>query len=82
MPPILYFAIPGNLQSLTGGYAWDRRMIAELAALGLPVQVLSLSARFPDPDAAALQDARRQIAALPDGAVLLADGLAWGVLDT
>ncbi len=81
MPPVLHFAIPGDLQSLTGGYAWDRRIIAELRALGLRVQVLPLSARFPEPDAAAREDARQQIAALPDGAVLLADGLAWGVLD-
>ncbi len=81
MPLVLHFAIPGDLQSLTGGYAWDRRIIAELQALGLRVQVLPLSARFPEPDAAAREDARQQIAALPDGAVLLADGLAWGVLD-
>ena len=81
MPPVLHFAIPGDLQSLTGGYAWDRRIIAELQALGLRVQVLPLSPGFPEPDAAALEDARRQIAALTDGAVLLADCLAWGVLD-
>ncbi len=82
MPPVLHFAIPGDLQSLTGGYAWDRRIIAELQALGLRVQVLPLSPRFPAPDAEALEDARSRIASLPDGAVLLADGLAWGVLDT
>ncbi len=82
MSPVLHFAIPGDLQSLTGGYAWDRRIIAELQALGLRVQVLPLSPRFPAPDAEALEDARSRIASLPDGAVLLADGLAWGVLDT
>ncbi len=82
MSPVLHFAIPGDLQALTGGYAWDRRIIAELQALGLRVQVLPLSPRFPEPDAEALEEARRRIASLPDGAVLLADGLAWGVLDT
>jgi hypothetical protein len=80
--PIVHFAIPGDLQSRTGGYAWDRRIIAELEALGMTVQVLPLSARFPHPDAAALADAAARVAALPDGAVLIADGLAWGVLDT
>ena len=82
MVPSVYFAIPGDLQSLTGGYAWDRRIIAELVALGMTVQVLPLSATFPDPEAAALEDAASRVAALPDGAVLIADGLAWGVLDT
>ena len=82
MPPIVHFAIPGDLQSRTGGYAWDRRVIAELEALGMTVQVLPLSATFPSPDAAALADAAERVAALPDGAVLIADGLAWGVLDT
>jgi len=82
VPPIVHFAIPGNLQSLTGGYAWDRRIIAELEAQGIPVQVLPLSATFPNPDVAALDDAAARVAALPDGAVLIADGLAWGVLDT
>lgn len=77
----VHFAIPGDLQSLTGGYAWDRRIIAGLRALGIDVQVLPLSARFPSPDAQALADAATRVAALPEGAVLMADGLAWGVLD-
>jgi len=81
VPPIVHFAIPGNLQSLTGGYAWDRRIIAELQALGMTVRILPLSERFPYPDAEALADAAARVAALPDGAVLIADGLAWGVLD-
>lgn len=79
--PAVHFAIPGDLQSLTGGYAWDRRIIAGLQSLGMNVQVLPLSAGFPNPDAQALADAAARVAALPDGAVLLADGLAWGVLD-
>ena len=82
MFPIVHFAIPGDLQSRTGGYAWDRRIIAELQALGMTVQVLPLAAAFPNPDAVALAEAAARVAALPDGAVLIADGLAWGVLDT
>ncbi len=78
----LYFAIPGDINTLTGGYAYDRRLIAELRALGHNIEHLCLSNRFPVPDAEALADAAAQFAALPDHSIVIADGLAYGVLDT
>lgn len=78
----LYFAIPGDINTLTGGYAYDRRLIAELHALGHKIGHLQLSNRFPLPDTEALADAAAQLAALPDHAVLIADGLAYGVMDS
>lgn len=77
----VHFAIPGDLAALTGGYGYDRRLCSELRAQGLQVEVLTLSATFPSPDAAALAAAQAQFAALPDGAVVIIDGLALGVLD-
>jgi len=79
--PDLYFAIPGALATLTGGYAYDRRLLAGLAELGLTVELLPLSGTFPHPDAVALADAEARFAALPDGASVLVDGLAYGALD-
>jgi len=78
----LYFAIPGDLAALTGGYGYDRRLLAELAALGMPLVHLPLSGTFPWPDAAALADTDARLAALPVDAVVLVDGLAFGAMDT
>lgn len=79
--PNLYFLIPGDLQTLTGGYAYDRELMAALQGMGMPVHLLSVSAQYPMPDADAQADAAKQLAAIPDGAVLLADGLAYGAMD-
>lgn len=34
---IVYFAIPGDINKLTGGYAYDRRLLAELIQLGVDI---------------------------------------------
>ena len=77
----IYFAIPGDLEKLTGGYGYDRRIKAELEALGHKIHYLPLSPTFPKPNLQALQAADLSFANVPDGAVLLVDGLAYGVLD-
>lgn len=77
-----YFAIPGDIDTLTGGYGYDRRLIAELQGLDHTVKHLRLSNRFPLPDAEALADAAAIFAALPDHSTVLVDGLAYGVMDS
>jgi glycosyltransferase involved in cell wall biosynthesis len=78
--PDLYFVIPGDLHTLTGGYGYDRRLLTELALLGVAVEHLPLSGAFPTPDATALSDADATLAALPAGSVVLIDGLAFGAM--
>ena len=44
------FAVPGDLGTPTGGYAYDKRMIAELRELGWRPEVLNLGEGFPRPN--------------------------------
>lgn len=78
--PTLVFVVPGDLETRTGGYGYDRRIVAGLRALGWAVAVTSLEGHYPRPDAAAREAAARVLAAVPDGSLVLVDGLAFGAL--
>jgi glycosyltransferase involved in cell wall biosynthesis len=77
---LLEFMIPGDLQAATGGYVYDRRMIAGLRELGWGVTIHTLDASFPEPTAAALDHAQEILARLPEQALVLLDGLALGAM--
>jgi glycosyltransferase involved in cell wall biosynthesis len=74
------FVVPGDLATPTGGYAYDRRIIAEFGALGWQVQVLDIGDGFPRPTMEARAAAHRRLAALPGERPTVIDGLAFGVL--
>ena len=74
------FAVPGDLANPTGGYAYDRRIIAGLAALGWRTAVADLGDGFPFPTTEARAAARTRLAALPIGPPIVIDGLAFGAL--
>jgi glycosyltransferase involved in cell wall biosynthesis len=74
------FAVPGDLATPTGGYAYDRRMITELGDLGWQIDLLDLGEGFPWPSEAARTIALTRLLATPAGRIIVVDGLALGVL--
>jgi glycosyltransferase involved in cell wall biosynthesis len=74
------FAIPGSLDTPTGGYAYARRLIAEMPKQGIDLHPLPLPGGFPFPDAAALARCEEALTALAPGRPVLVDGLAFGAL--
>ena len=76
----IVFAVPGDLATPTGGYAYDRRMIAELARLGWSVEVADIGNDFPRPSTRTLDATRSRLSAVPKGIPIVIDGLAFGAI--
>ena len=74
------FAVPGDLKTPTGGYAYDHRIIGELVALGWQVDALDIGEGFPRPTAAIRARALARLVALPKERPIVIDGLAYGVM--
>jgi glycosyltransferase involved in cell wall biosynthesis len=74
------FAIPGDIDTPTGGYIYDRRIIEGLRALGWQVDLVGLGDGFPFPDVSTISFAQQALAAIPPGCPVLIDGLALGVM--
>ncbi|MHC1550971.1 glycosyltransferase family 4 protein [Phyllobacterium sp. K27] len=74
----VHFAYPGDLETRTGGYGYDRQIVSELRKSGWQVSLVPLGAGFPFPDDATLQKAEETLGGLAEGALVLIDGLAYG----
>ncbi len=74
------FAIPGAIDTPTGGYGYDRRLMALLPGHGIRVHPVTLPGSFPSPSAADLVETWQRLAAVSQAALLLIDGLAYGAL--
>lgn len=73
-------AYPGDLNTLTGGYIYDKRILAELGALGWTTHTLSLDHRFPAVDDSVKQESAKILADVNPNHILVVDGLALGAL--
>lgn len=76
----LCFVIPGDLETKTGGYEYNRHIIAGLRRRAWDVQVVSLPGSYPWLTVDGRATAADALAAIPDRATVLVDGLAYGVL--
>lgn len=74
----IVFAIPGDLALPTGGYAYDRRLLAEWRQSGVVATHLPLPGSFPSPTEQDFAQTGRQLLAAPWDSTLLIDGLAYG----
>jgi len=74
----IVFAIPGDLDLPTGGYAYDRRLLKDWRETGVSARHLTLPGSFPNPGEDDLAETRRLLLSQPRDAILLIDGLAYG----
>ena len=68
--------VPAPFEQVSGGYGYDRRMVAELRAGGATVDVVELAGRFPLADDAAREAACTAWDALGEATRPVIDGLA------
>jgi glycosyltransferase involved in cell wall biosynthesis len=78
MPAEVWFAVPGDPATLTGGYIYAARLTAALQRQGWTVHQLALPAGFPNPSAGEIEDTHALLATLPVDATVIIDGLAFG----
>ncbi len=76
------FAIPGDIDLPTGGYAYDRKVMRLLPEFGVEAAHLPLPGSFPAPTEADLAQASRLLLAEDWRTVLMIDGLAYGAFPT
>ncbi|MFB6955815.1 glycosyltransferase family 4 protein [Streptomyces sp. NPDC056309] len=82
----VHFVLPGDVDdpaTPSGGNAYDRRVSLDLPGFGWQVRAHPVDGSWPRPDARARDELARALRELPDGAVVLLDGLvACGVPET
>ncbi|MBW8726737.1 MAG: glycosyltransferase family 4 protein [Inquilinus limosus] len=74
------FLLPGDPESRTGGYIYDKRIVEGLRGLGRRVTLHRLGDGFPFPTEAEMAEAAAVLRGLPDGTLTVVDGLAFSVL--
>lgn len=76
----LFLMVPGDPETITGGYAYDRALVAALSRRGWAARLTPLPGDFPDPANDSVDSALDSIASAPADSLVLVDGLAFGAL--
>lgn len=74
------FAVPGSIETLTGGFLYDKAIVTGLRAQGWSVNVLDVGTGFPCPDDMVRARAGEAFLDERSTAPLVVDGLALGAL--
>jgi glycosyltransferase involved in cell wall biosynthesis len=74
------FVVPGPIDTATGGFRYDRRIVAELRAANFAIEPLELAGDWPHPSAGDRARAEAVFGSLADGTRVVVDGLAFGAL--
>lgn len=80
MSQSLTFVVPGDIQTRTGGYEYDRRIIDALRRRGWTVTLCQLGEGFPHPSRTVRAGAAATLRGIASEGVAVVDGLALGVL--
>lgn len=73
----VHFLLPGDPGTPTGGFVYDRHAISGLEAAGRLGGILRIDGPFPATDPDTMARATEALAAMPDGAIVVVDGLAY-----
>ncbi|MCW5681257.1 MAG: glycosyltransferase family 4 protein [Xanthobacteraceae bacterium] len=74
------FVIPGDLNTPTGGYRYDKRVMEELPSLGWRVKHVALPGDYPSPSERTLADTAKLFASFGADELIVVDGLALGAI--
>lgn len=77
MAAAVHFLVPGDPETPTGGFVYDRHAVQGLADTGRLGGVLRVDGPFPAAGPDTLARAADGLAAVPDGSILVVDGLAY-----
>lgn len=80
MKPRITFAIPGDIDTLSGGYLYEKNLLLALREIGWDVTHLPLPGGFPEPTAQTIETCAQTLAQLPDDTLVLLDGFLPGAL--
>lgn len=69
------FLVPGPITAISGGYGYDRRLLNGFSQAGHEVQLIELNGTHPLPDDEARASAVAALAAVPQDARIIIDGL-------
>ncbi|MGB7432522.1 MAG: glycosyltransferase family 4 protein [Ahrensia sp.] len=74
-------AVPGDINTVTGGYIYDKRVLHELRKANHAIAHIALPGSFPNPTRADMDEAFLRLASGADHGPVIIDGLAYGALD-